>query len=338
MPSRFLFNQALWNELKTRIAKAKMVRAAVAYIGNDAARMLRLREGDKLVVDMSLPRIRRGGTDPREIRKFMRDKVEVFSRASLHAKFFIIDNIVIVGSSNISKHARDNQDEAAILTDDPAVLARALQTFELLCTEPVRKEYLKKCIAEYHPPLIAAVRQGNRPRRKRTLPPKVWIISGLDYGDVPERESSKAKRAVDQAEKKLHRADTEVEYVHSASKLDTLDFLHEGDWAIQCTRNGKVYDVSAPCQYLEEKSYARGSGKRRYLQMFEVLKRQKDSRWSDVRKRARHVVPILNRLKPRTLPIRDPDQADALLRLWSSRGVLLGRKRRRSKRAGRGDR
>jgi phosphatidylserine/phosphatidylglycerophosphate/cardiolipin synthase-like enzyme len=151
MASRFLFNEALWDELGARIPKAKAVRAGVAYLGTGASALLPLRKGDKLVVDLSLRAVRSGTTDPREIQKFLRRGVEVFSRGSLHAKFFIIDKTTIAGSSNISKNAKDSLDEAAVLTDDPATTRRALATFEQLCTEPVRKDYLQKCLKEYRP-------------------------------------------------------------------------------------------------------------------------------------------------------------------------------------------
>ena len=154
MASRFLFNETLWAELEARIPKARVTRAAVAYVGSGASGLLPLKKGDKLVVDMSLKAVRSGTTDPREVKRLLRSGVQVFSRGSLHAKFFVIDRLVIAGSSNISKHARHHLDEAAILTDDAATVRRAVSTFDQLCTEPVRKDYLEKCIAEYRPPRL----------------------------------------------------------------------------------------------------------------------------------------------------------------------------------------
>jgi hypothetical protein len=50
MATRFLFNEALWQELSVRIAKAK-AQAAVAYLGSGASSLLPLKKGDGLVVD-----------------------------------------------------------------------------------------------------------------------------------------------------------------------------------------------------------------------------------------------------------------------------------------------
>ena len=59
---RFLSNESLWREIKQRVAKAKRVYAAVAYLGTDGSNLLPLKKGHKLVVDMSLDAVRQGAT------------------------------------------------------------------------------------------------------------------------------------------------------------------------------------------------------------------------------------------------------------------------------------
>src|SRR5207244_327230 len=138
----------------------------------------------------------------REVRKLLRRGVQVFSRGSLHAKFFVIDRAVIAGSSNISKHAKESLDEAAILTDDVSTVARAVETFERLCTEPVRKDYLETCIAAYRPPRFPE----GRPRAKRRghlAPAKLWIIGGLENKEVPEAERATVSKVTKRAERNL---------------------------------------------------------------------------------------------------------------------------------------
>jgi len=100
--SRFLFNDSLWKEVRSRVHRAKTVRAAVAYVSTGASSIIPLRRGHTLLVDMSLPTVRQGATDPREILRLLRRGVEVFSRGSLHAKFFVTDGVVIAGSANLS--------------------------------------------------------------------------------------------------------------------------------------------------------------------------------------------------------------------------------------------
>jgi hypothetical protein len=67
----FLTNETLWQTLAARIKAASHVDAAIAYFGQGGAKLLPLRTGDRLVVDMSPATVRAGGTDPREIEKLI---------------------------------------------------------------------------------------------------------------------------------------------------------------------------------------------------------------------------------------------------------------------------
>lgn len=321
MASRFLFNETLWDDLGSRIPKAKHVRAAVAYLGSGASGLLPLRKGDKLVVDMSLRAVRGGTTDPREVQKFLRSGVEVFSRASLHAKFFVIDRVVIAGSANISKHARNGLDEAAILTDDVATVRRATSTFDQLCTEPVRKDYLKKCIQEYRPPSFG---DGDAPppgRKRKVTQSKLWIVSGLRYRPLPEEEEAAAGRVVERATKKLLDFQrSEVDYSHYASRERFFDVLREGDWVIKCIKDAKGFDVYPPTRFLGVEEIPRAKGKIRYLLLYETPTEAKSVRWSSFRRAVPVEVAGAVGAKPRTKPIASDADADALLRLWDARG------------------
>lgn len=328
MASRFLFNDTLWSELNDRIPKAKTVRAAVAYFATGASTILPLRKGDKLVVDMSLATVRAGTTDPREVRKLLRRGVQVFSRASLHAKFFIIDRVVIAGSANISGNARDRRDEAAVLTDDGAAVRRAMATFEHLCTEPVRQDYLDKCIAAYRPPKFAGVQGRPGSKRKKSTQGKVWIIGGLQYRELPDEETAEAERVARRASKKLlDFQKSNVDYFHNPSRLVYFGLLREGDWVIICIGDGKGFDVYPPGRFLGVEHYPRGKGKRRYLVTYEAPTDAKAIRWTALRAAVPTSVVAARRPKPRTTPIVNEADADELLRLWDGRGRFRPGKR-----------
>jgi hypothetical protein len=327
MMSRFLFNEALWDELENRIPRAKVVRAAVAYIGTGGSALLPLRRGDKLVVDMSLRSVRSGTTDPKEIKKFLREGVSVFSRGSLHAKFFVTDGVLIAGSSNISRHAKDTLDEAALLTDDQAAIARAARTFDQLCTEPVRKNYLDKCIAEYRPPKFGNGPTASRKRRSKVTQARLWIIAGLRYVHIPEDEEAAVSRVVKKAEKKLLDFErSEVDYTHYTAPVGFFKQIREGDWVITCVKDKKGFDVSSPSRFLGIEDYPRGKGKRRYLLLLEKSTSGKAIRWSTFQQAAPTSIAAVHRANPRTRPIANDADADALLRLWNARGVFRGKK------------
>ena len=96
MGTRFLTSEPLWNEIRNRVRRAKHARVAVAYFGTGRSKLLPLRRGHKLVVDLSIASVRQGVTNPSEIRTLQRRGVEVFSRGTLHSKFFLFDETLIV--------------------------------------------------------------------------------------------------------------------------------------------------------------------------------------------------------------------------------------------------
>src|SRR5712691_4394614 len=99
MPIRtaFLINQDLWRDAKRLVRRGTRLRAAIAYFGQKGATLLPFRKGDQLVVDLSIPSVRAGRSDPREIEKLIRRGVHVFSRGNLHAKIIATDAETLVG-------------------------------------------------------------------------------------------------------------------------------------------------------------------------------------------------------------------------------------------------
>lgn len=326
MATRFLFNEALWEELAVRIPKAKAA-VAVAYLGTGASSLVRLKKGDRLVVDMSLRAVRSGTTDPREVQKLLRRGVEVFSRGSLHAKFFIVGKHLIAGSSNISQHAQNVLDEAAIVTDDPAAVRRASITFEELCSEPVRKDYLQKCLDEYRPPKFVPGTAGPRTKKRKVVAAKLWLVGGLHYRDLPKPEGDSIQRIVKKTTKKLLDFErSEVDYSHYPKPLRLFKQLREGDWLVVCVGDGSGFDVYPPARFLGIEKYRRAAGKQRYLLLYETPTDADSVRWSVFRRHVSAGVLPSEAKKPRTVPIQSDAEADTILRLWDARGRFKGRK------------
>src|SRR5947209_16181750 len=89
------------------LPRARAFSAAVAYFGRNGAKLLPLKNGDSIVVDMSLGAVRQGVTDPRAVRTLRRRGVAVFSRPSLHAKFVIAGRTLIASSANASRNSNE---------------------------------------------------------------------------------------------------------------------------------------------------------------------------------------------------------------------------------------
>lgn len=329
--SRFLSNNELWDEITFRVSKAKHVNAAVAYLGKNGSQLVPLKKGDQLVVDMSLGAVRQGVTDPREIQKFMRRGVHVFSRNALHAKFMIIDNALIASSANISMNSNSVLDEAGIFTTDQVAVRRALSFFDKLCSEPVRTNYLKECIKEYRPPkfktAVLPSRKSGKPQHRITQA-KLWFVGGLRFIEVSKKDVAAVSKIESRAEGKLSNPDkTSLTWVRFSRRPKFLDQIRIGDWIIQCLSDGKSRYVEAPTQVIGQDSYTSHNNKKYHMLMLESPDAGETMSLPVFRQKIRSLVPVLDKKSPRTIPIVDNDIADALLHFWTLSGRISLRKK-----------
>ena len=328
--TRFLANDELWREIERRVGNAKRVLAAVAYFGGGGAKLLPLKRGDSIVVDMSIGAVRQGITNPSEIRTLMGRGVKVFSRGSLHAKFLLVDKTLIASSANASHNSREILDEAGIITTDPAAVRRASDFFDKLCTEPVGKEYLRTCIAEYRPPKFKPAVERRQPRSKRSrrvVEAKLWFIGGLVTLNLTDDARESIERIEQRHEKKLKRPEqTEITWIRYGRLTKFLRQIRVGDWIVDCMKDGRGRYVGTPKQMLGLDEWVSGRGKRYTLMILEVASDGESMSLSEFRKKVASIQPELNRPNPRTKPIKDNDRADSILRMWTATGKVARRR------------
>jgi hypothetical protein len=319
----FLTNETLWQTIAARIKTASHVDAAIAYFGQGGAKLLPLRTGDRLVLDMSPATVRAGGTDPREVEKLIQRGVRAFTRRNLHAKIIVADKSVISGSANVSRHSQQVLDEAAILTTDPSAVRRAREFIDRICTEPVRPEYLEKCKSIYRPPRLNGQRVGSKDRQQRATHAKLWLVN-LKEASVPEMEVERYEQGEAKAEKlvkDLGRSTTDSFHWPFRPKMASdLDF---GDWIIEIlTYKDKTILVYPPGQLLFVDHYVRDpkTGKERWVFHLEVPRRGETMTWKQFGRATKSLFGSSAPSKSRTKPIRDIQLADALLGLWTAGG------------------
>ena len=323
--TRFLSNDALWSELRDRVTSARSVKAAVAFVGAGGADLLPLKRGDTLVVNLGMQTVRQGITAPKEIQRLIRRGVHVFTRSTLHAKFFICDGVLLVGSANVSRNSQHVLDEAASLTTDGSAILRATGFFDKLCTEPVRPEYLKLCLKAYRPPLFSPVGSATKGRRQqRVIEAKLWFIGGLRYREVPEHEKQRAEQIQQKAAKRLRKVKgTIADFTHYGTKPNYFSHIRAGDWVVTCIADGIGNRfVHAPRQVLGQERYARGGGKQRHLLLSEAPTRAQEMSFTAFRRKIRRIVPRLDSKQPRTTAIQNSEAADFILSLWTPGGRL----------------
>lgn len=324
----FLTNEDLWRTLQSRLKAARHVEAAIAYFGKNGAKLLPLRRGDRLIVDMSLSIVEAGGTDPREIEKLLDRGVQVFTRRNLHAKVVLADNHVISGSANISGRAKELLDEAGILTNDRNAVRRAREFIGRVSLEPIRPEYLEECKRCYRPPKLKSQRTTGKQRQQRVKHAKLWMVNLREY-EVPESELRRYEEGEAKARQQAQNAvrSTAASF-HWPSKPRMASELELGDWILRIMkkRDGTIL-VYPPGQFLLTDHYTRdlASRKERWVFHLEIPRQGQAMTW-DRFVRSVRTLPGLNKLKtPRSCPVRDVYTADQILALWTVVGRISRR-------------
>lgn len=171
-----LLTTTVWPDI-TRAAKKRPngCKAAVAYFGSGASKLLPLKTGSVLVVDMSEAAVGSGRTSPAELLSLMKAGVEVHSVRNLHAKVFAFPRQVFVGSANVSHSSSDGLIEAVLSSGDRSVIS-AVRTFvDSLKGERISSERAKALLKIYKPP------QFGRAKRRigTTIVPQhstLWLV------------------------------------------------------------------------------------------------------------------------------------------------------------------
>jgi phosphatidylserine/phosphatidylglycerophosphate/cardiolipin synthase-like enzyme len=117
----FVAGEQVWPTLQ-RLARrtSGSNRIASAYLGDRAGHYLRLGEGDILVVDLSEANAKNGIVSPREISRLIERGVQVFMADKLHAKVYLLGDVLAVGSANLSSNSFSALEEALLVSRDPA--------------------------------------------------------------------------------------------------------------------------------------------------------------------------------------------------------------------------
>jgi hypothetical protein len=125
---------------------------AVAYFGKGAARLLRLRKGNQLVVDASDNAIKGGLTCPDDLITLSKKGVRIFSVANLHAKVYVLGTTALIGSANASQHSARTLVEAMLLTTDRKVVERSKAFVRSIAKNELGPEQLQRLRKLYRPP------------------------------------------------------------------------------------------------------------------------------------------------------------------------------------------
>jgi hypothetical protein len=141
-----------WPRITELSKSASRAWVAVAYLGHGAQNQLNLGDGDVLVVDMSKKALGSGQTDPREILAYLANGVRVFNWPALHAKVYVFDRTLIIGSPNVSATSKGSLLEAALETEAPQAVRQARAFVRSLMLSRVTPGVAKAAIKDWRPP------------------------------------------------------------------------------------------------------------------------------------------------------------------------------------------
>ncbi len=192
-----LLTDNAWGRITKLARRTSSAKVAVAYFGQGASKLLPMKSGGVLVVDLSKAAVRSGQTCPQEVIKLLRRGVEVHSCSNLHAKVFAFGRRAVVGSTNVSRNSAEALIEAAVETTDPEVVRSCKAFVDSLRGEHVDLDYARRLAKIYRPPKFGGGAESRTPRH-----PPLWAVPLVRMDWEPE-DDEVFERNKSAAEKRL---------------------------------------------------------------------------------------------------------------------------------------
>lgn len=215
--TEFLSGPELWRAIDDWTLHTQgRKQVAVAYVGRDTTRALRLSRGDCLHCAGSVANAKAGVVNPSELMRLRRKGVRLYADQYLHAKIYLSDSEAIIGSPNLSKTSRI-LDEAAIRTAGRSVLKQARAWFAARQAKEISKDELEAWSKVYRAPRGPFIRDAGVDLK--TSREALWLIDfyTVDVSDdelrlveATEREALKLKKRQSVMETLTSRANTMV--------------------------------------------------------------------------------------------------------------------------------
>lgn len=241
----------LWPTITRLAKKAKRKHVAVAYLGTGATRLLPLRKDDVLVIDMSTDAVKSGQTNPYEAEKYVKKGVKVYTCSNLHAKIYVFDATLLIGSANVSQHSKNNLIEAGLMCRDKAVLTQALGLIRSLQAEPATPKYIELCRKLYEPPRPWRDTKKKRKHFPTPLHSRLWLLS-ISPVDLSEEEEALCHDGEERASKKIK--DTrkfDLSSIRWTGKSGISRCIKEGDLVVQIWNDKKKRKVYPPSRVVQ---------------------------------------------------------------------------------------
>lgn len=168
---------ALWADIESLAMNAAIKQAAVAYVTDESR--IKFGNGDILIVDASDKAIASGQTKAEVIKRAFNRGAKIYSLPNLHAKVMLLDEMAVIGSSNISTFSSQILKEAAIITDSKDIIVSVRNFIHQLKNDTSAQKVDKKFIKRiFSIPVTPKNFAGNAISTKRSQK-KITLLEAL---------------------------------------------------------------------------------------------------------------------------------------------------------------
>lgn len=320
MPSSFLSDDA-WVRIGKLVRSSRQAWVAVAYFSKGGAARLPLKRGSVLAVDFSLVAIRSGRTDPREVLKLIRKGVAVYSVANLHAKVFVFDKTLVVGSTNVSANSAGRLIEAVIETRDVQMRKQALTFIDGLRGDAVGPAHAEAMVKEYREPKYPIKgRRGSKskPKDRRVRPAQsgIWAVALDERGWDDEDQAAEARALPKAMQHKRHGMELDKFTWPANDRLGQS--IVRGERLVQVVETSTGWKgVCPPGRVIHVHRYKKRN-EPQIIVFLEIPRGCRRRELGGLRKRLGIVAQPLTKLKFAGKRLRDPALIYELGRLWPS--------------------
>ncbi|RYG02778.1 MAG: hypothetical protein EOO07_32595 [Chitinophagaceae bacterium] len=168
--------------------------------------MLPLKAGSILVVNASDIIVKTGQTNPSELIKLLKKGVKIYSCDKLHAKVFVVNQELFIGSSNVSRNSDLRLQEAMLHTSEVSLVKQAKLAVKDFCQVDLGMEQLKRLEQIYNPPKFIGgipVDSDSKSRKSANNNSSKFYVCNLTYRYYPDGLEEALEEGKRKAENKV---------------------------------------------------------------------------------------------------------------------------------------
>jgi PLD-like domain len=305
----------LWKTIRTRARRVRCRRAVIAYVTQD---LVGFRKGDTLVVDASTYAVRNGETNAKLLTKLHKKGVMLYDCPRLHAKMLLLDDVVVIGSGNMSNSSASGLVEAGVISDHSSTVAGIASLIEQIVSQS--KKLDAKSLASLRKIKVIR-RSGPHTSEHKRRKPKIaelgnrtWLVGVTEIVTTQADEQRVVDRAIKALRPIMRDPDEEPDWIRWHGKTRFTLECREGDSIIRIWTSHKAKRPSTVMRSAPVLLKQRGT-RRTHFFLGTPSSPHAELSWGKFQKLFAKAGGI-GRIKPGGVRVLEPEVAEALARKW----------------------